>query len=100
MSSLPIIRLELSVDAMRHAVVHELMSHHKEIEETVTGEVTRLIESGYLANRIQQSVQKHVDKAIDDAVRNAVSSWSRHSPTVSKAIEAAVHDALWKGEES
>jgi TPP-dependent pyruvate/acetoin dehydrogenase alpha subunit len=97
---LPIIRLELSVDAMRYHVVHELVAHRKEIEDTVNNEVTRLMESGYLEQKIQQSVRKHIDEAIESAVKRAVTSWSHHSPTVSQAVETAVHEALWKTEES
>ena len=94
-----IVRLELSVDSLRHQVVHELIAHRKEIEEAVSDEVSRMAESGYLEAKIRESVKKHLDKAIDSAVDRAVSSWSRHSPTVSQAIEKAVHEALWKTEE-
>jgi len=41
---LPIIRLELSVEEMRHHVVHALSVHHDSIQKSVDEEVKRFVE--------------------------------------------------------
>lgn len=99
MSLPPHVRIELSVDAMRHQVVHQLALHQKEVQELVDAEVTQYIESGALTQRLQQSVRKYLDEAVDSAVKSAITSWAKESPTVSKAVERAVHEALWARED-
>jgi hypothetical protein len=95
---LPIIRLELSVEEMRHHVVHALSVHHDSIQKSVDEEVKRFVESGALEHKIQESVRRYLDSAIDEGVRAAISRWVRESPTVKQAVTAAVQDALWKTE--
>lgn len=95
----PIVRVELSVDDLRHKVVHALAASHKEIEELVAAELEQYVNSGRLKLKLQQFIQKHMDEAVDTAVKHAVSSWSRESPTVKQAVEKAIHEALWKTEE-
>ena len=97
-NKLGLVRLNLEVEGMRHHVVHALIDHHGDIEKAVSGEIERLISSGYLEERIKVSVQKHLSTAIDEAVKGALSSWVRGSPTVKGAIEAAITKALWATE--
>lgn len=96
---LGMMRLELSVQEMRHHVIHTLVEHQGEIQKMVDEEVRHLIESGALALQIKAAVRRHLDTAIDDGVRRAITSWTRESPTVATAIERAVHEALWQTEE-
>jgi hypothetical protein len=100
MSLPPQIRIELSVDDMRHKVVHALAAKNDEIEKLVNDELTHYIESGRLQNIARHAVQKHMDAAVEEGVRRAFTSWSRNSPTVAKAIETSIRDALWKTEDT
>lgn len=92
--SMPIVRLQLDVESMRHTVVNALVDHHKEIQAHVKNEIERLIKANYLDEQITRSVQRHLGNAIDRAVGNAINSWAQNSPTVKQAIEAAVINAL------
>ena len=95
---LNMVRLQLDVESMRHSVVHALVAHQGEIQKQVEAEVSTLVTSGHLENKIKESVRRHLDTAINDAVSHAFSSWVRESPTVKKAIQNAVTDALWQTE--
>jgi hypothetical protein len=95
---LNMVRLQLDVESMRHSVVHALVAHQGEIQKQVEAEVSTLVTSGYLENKIKESVRRHLDTAINEAVKNAMSSWTRESPTVKQAIQSAVTDALWQTE--
>jgi uncharacterized membrane protein YvbJ len=99
MSKLGIIRLELSVEEMRHHVVHALVDHHDAVQKLVDDEVKQFIESGAMEHQIKESVNKHLRKAVDDGVNSSISRWARESPTVKQAVEKAVHEALWQTEE-
>ncbi len=92
------VRLELSVDEMRHQVMHALIDHQGEIQKAVDAEIKRLIESGALEARIKDAVKRYIDCAIDDGVKGAITRWSLKSPTVERAVRDAVQDALWKTE--
>lgn len=96
--TLNIVRLQLDVESMRHSVVHALIDHQGEIQKQVEAEVSTLVTNGHLENKIKESVRRHLDMAIDEAVKHAMSSWTRESPTVKKAIQNAVTDALWQTE--
>jgi hypothetical protein len=95
---MPIVRLQLDVQSMKHTIVNALVDHHKEIQAHVENEIERLIQVGYLGEEITRSVQRHLGNAIDRAVGNAINSWAQNSPTVKQAIEAAVINALYSTE--
>lgn len=92
------IRLELSVESMRHQVVHALIDHQNVLTEAVNARITHYIESGAMANKVNKAVQDHLDAAIDSGVKAALNRWTRDSPTVKQAVTAAVHDALYATE--
>ncbi len=96
--SMPIVRLQLDVQSMRHSVLNALVDHHKEIQAHVENEIERLIQVGYLDEQITKSVQQHLGNAIDRAVGNAINGWAQNSPTVKQAVETAVINALYSTE--
>lgn len=95
---MPIVRLQLDVQSMRHSVVNAIVDHHKEIEAHVENEIERLIQVGYLDEQVTKSVQQHLGNAIDRAVGNAINGWAQNSPTVKQAVQAAVTNALYSTE--
>ena len=53
-------------EALAH-VVHALVAHQGEIQKQVEAEVSTLVTSGYLENKIKESVRRHLDTAMDTA---------------------------------
>lgn len=98
MNKMAMVRLELSVDEMRHHVVHALAEHHGDIQAIVDDQVKQYAESGAMEAKIRDSVQRYMDAAIDDGVKTAISRWTRDSPTIKQAVADAVHAALWSTE--
>lgn len=93
MNEIPIIKL--TVESMRHQMLHHLSTQHLELERLVDDEVSRVIASGELERSIVAEMQRALPEHIRSVVRNALQRvW--YSTESVEAISKILREATLK----
>lgn len=93
MPNAPVIKI--TVDSMRHQMLHHLSTQHLELEQMVDAELTRVAESGelekFIASEIRRAIPDHVKNVVSRAINRM--AWDEESMY---AITEAARTAMLK----